>query len=177
MTELFLAEGFLQFGIGDLAARLRCSRSTLYLVASSKEQIFLAAVRHFFRRATTRIETLVANDPSPRSRLSTYLNAVAAELAPASEGFYSDVAAFAPANEVYEENTMRAAARVGELVKEGIDAGELRAASAAFVGVAVAEVMKAIQDGRVDAAANMSDSDAYQALTDLVINGLRPHEG
>jgi AcrR family transcriptional regulator len=59
LADLFLREGFLEFGVGDLAARLSCSRSTLYLVAQSKEQIVLAVLRHFFRGAADRIEAKV----------------------------------------------------------------------------------------------------------------------
>lgn len=69
LASLFLDEGFLEFGIGDLATRLQCSRSTLYTVASSKEQIVLAALRHFFREATTRIEDKVAREGDLGERL------------------------------------------------------------------------------------------------------------
>src|SRR5690348_720009 len=80
LTALFLAEGFLEFGVGDLATRLRCSRSTLYLVAQSKEQIVLASLRHFFRGAAQRVEARVEREPDPGERLATYLRSVAREL-------------------------------------------------------------------------------------------------
>ena len=66
LIELFLAEGFLELGVGDLAARLRCSRTTIYQVADSKEQIVLAAVRGFFRRAAERIEARGGGRARPR---------------------------------------------------------------------------------------------------------------
>ena len=172
LVELFLAEGFLELGVGDLAARLRCSRSTIYQVAASKEQIVLAAVRAFFRRAAERIEAQVAGEPDPGARLSVYLTAVAAELAPASERFYADLQAYAPAAEIYQENTRLAARRVQDLVAEGVEAGSLRPVDASFVGAAVAQVMTAIHAGRIAAASGLADAAAYRALADLVVHGV-----
>jgi len=172
LVELYLAEGFLPFGMGDLAARLHCSRSSLYLVASSKEQIIVTAVRRYFRRAAERIEERVEAEQDRGLRLQVYLAAVSDELAPAAERFYADVAAFAPARELYEANTRRAAQRVQDLVVEGVEAGALRPVNARFVGAAVAEVMAAIQGGRIEAAADLDDADAYRALSDLVFRAV-----
>jgi AcrR family transcriptional regulator len=172
LIGLFLAEGFREFGVGDLAARLRCSRTTLYLVASSKEQIVLAAVRGFFRRAAERIEAQVGLEPDPGARLAVYLTAVAAELSPVTERFYDDLQAYPPAAEVYEENTRLAARRVRELVAEGVAAGALRPVDASFVGAAVAQVMAGIQDGSIGVATGLGDADAYRRLADLVVHGV-----
>jgi AcrR family transcriptional regulator len=172
LIELFLAEGFLEFGIGELAARLRCSRSTIYQVAESKEQVVLAAVRGFFRRAAERIEAKVAAEPEPGARLAVYLTAVAEELAPASERFYADLQAYAPAASIYEENTRLAARRVQDLVTAGVEAGSLRPVEASFIGAAVAQVMTAIQGGRIAAASGLADAAAYRALADLVVHGV-----
>jgi AcrR family transcriptional regulator len=172
LIELFLAEGFRRFGIGDLAARLRCSRSTIYLVAASKEQVVLAAVRAFFRRAAERIEAQVELEPDPAARLAVYLTAVAAELAPASEAFFADLAAYARAADIYQNNTRWAARRVQELVTEGVSAGALRPVDATFVGAAVAQVMAAIHDRSIGRATGLADAEAYRNLADLVVNGL-----
>ncbi|HEY0951684.1 TetR/AcrR family transcriptional regulator [Nocardioides sp.] len=172
LIELFLAEGFLEFGIGDLAARLRCSRTTIYRVAETKEQVVLAAIRGFFRRATTRIEDRVAAEPDPGARLAVYLTAVAAELAPASERFYADLQAYAPAAEIYQDNTRLAARRVQDLLTAGARAGALRDVDAAFVGAAVAQVMSAIQRGEIGGATGLADAEAYRRLADLVLHGV-----
>ena len=60
LIAVMLAEGFAGLSLDDLAARLQCSKSTLYAVAASKEQLIAAAVREFFRRATERVEARAA---------------------------------------------------------------------------------------------------------------------
>lgn len=172
LVGVFLAEGFRHLGVADLAARLRCSRSTLYAVAPSKEQLVLAAVRHFFRRATERIEPAVRAETDPGRRLGAYLAAVARELAPASAAFRADLAGHPPADEVYRANTERAARRVQELVDDGVRAGRMRPVDARFVGAAVAEVMTGIQRGVLQERTGLGDAAAYAALADLVTRGV-----
>ena len=174
LIALYLAEGFQAFGMGELAARLHCSRSSLYQVAASKEQIIATAVRRYFQRAAERIEEQVGAERDTGRRLQVYLAAVSEELAPASAQFHADVAEHAPARELYQENTRRAAQRVQDIVAAAVAAGTLRPVNARFVGAAVAEVMAAIQAGRLEAAAGLTDAEAYRALSDLVYRAVDP---
>ncbi|EWT05675.1 TetR family transcriptional regulator [Intrasporangium chromatireducens Q5-1] len=172
LRTLFLAEGFADLTIADLAERLHCSRSTLYLVAGSKEQIVVATVRSYFKTAAASIERRLAPERDPVARLRLYLDAVAEELSPASPAFHRDVAAFPPAREVYRQNTGYAAQRVRALIDEGVAAGRLRQVDAAFVGAAAGEVMTAIQRGAIAAATGLDDAAAYRQLADLLVHGL-----
>lgn len=172
LVALLLAEGFAALTLDELAARLRCSKRTLYALAGSKEQLVRTAVVHFFRGATERVEKAVAIADGPGGRVAAYLGAVATELAPASAAFLSDVAAFAPAAEAYERNTRAAARRVQELVDEGVAEGAFRAVHAGFVGDVVSAVMVRIQQRDVAAATGLADADAYRHLADLLLHGL-----
>jgi AcrR family transcriptional regulator len=172
LVELLLAEGFAHFTLDDLAARLRCSKRTLYALASSKEQLVRAAVVHFFRGATERVEAALAAQNDPRRRVGTYLGAVATELAPASAQFVEDVAAFPPAAEVYARNTRAAARRVQQLVDEGVAAEVFRNVHAGFVADVVTSVMVRIQQRQVAAATGLDDAEAYARLAELLLHGL-----
>ncbi|MDN5797407.1 MAG: TetR/AcrR family transcriptional regulator [Intrasporangium sp.] len=172
LRTLFLAAGFADLTMADLAERLHCSRSTLYLVAPSKEQIVVATVRSYFRAAATSIERRLASETDAVARLRLYLDAVAEELSPASPAFHRDVAAFAPAREVYRQNTQYAAQRVRALIDDGVAAGRLRRVDAAFVGAAAGEVMAAIQRGSISVATGLDDAAAYYQLADLLVHGL-----
>lgn len=174
LVDMFLVEGFSGASVEDLARRLRCSKSTVYLIAPSKEQIVVEVVERFFSRAAERIEARVGEVDDPRERITVYLQAVAAELAPASPAFYEDVYAFEPAARVYEANTRFAAQRIQDFVDEGVARGVIRSANAAFVGAAVGQVMTAIQSGAIEAATGLDDAASYTALADLVTHGLRP---
>ncbi|WP_439795182.1 TetR/AcrR family transcriptional regulator [Streptomyces chartreusis] len=172
LVALLIDEGFVQFTLDDLAARLRCSKRTLYGLANSKEQLVRAAVVHFFRRATARVEAALEAEPDPAGRLAVYLRAVAAELAPVSPSFFDDVAAFEPAAEVYERNTRAAAARIQQLIEEGVTAGAFRGVHVPFAAEVITSVMVRIQQRQVAAATGLPDAGAYANLAELLMHGL-----
>lgn len=166
LTALFLAEGFAHLTLDDIAARLRCSKSTLYTLAGSKEQLVRAATVHFFRGATERVEAAIVDTEGTTSRLTAYLSAVGAALRPASQRFMNDLAAFAPAREVYEQNTAFAAKRVQELIGDvhGIDTG--------FVADVAASTMARIQTREIAERTGLDDSQAYAELAALLTIGI-----
>src|SRR6478609_8108895 len=173
LVDLFLAKGFLRFTLDDIAAQLSCSKRTLYALADSKEQLAVLAVREFFRRSTEQVEAAIARTRAPGRRLSGYLEAVAAALAPASRAFTDDVAAFAPAREIYERNTEAAARRVRELIDEGCRSGAFRAVDTTFVAEVVTASMRRITSGELTAATGLDDAAAYRELAKLVLAAVR----
>lgn len=174
LLELMLAEGFAHLTLDELAARLRCSKSTLYRLAPSKEQLVVRVVRRFFSRATSHVEDRIAGAPDAPAAVQAYLRAVADELRPATPAFYADVDAFPPAAALYRRNTEAAAARVRALIAGGVADGSLRAVSPEFVGVVAATVMTAIQRGELRVSTGIDDAGAYEQLADLVTAAVTP---
>ena len=172
LVDLFVAEGFAHLTLDTIAARLKCSKSTLYTLAGSKEQLVTAATVHFFKRATERVEATVAAVTGPRERIAAYLTAVGGALAVTSEAFMTDLDAFAPAREVYERNTRIAARRVQELITDGVAAGAFREVHAAFAADLAATMMVRIQQGGVRAATGLDDAHAYRELASIVTAGV-----
>lgn len=172
LLALFLAEGFAQLTLDDIAARLHCSKGTLYRLAGSKEQLVHAVTVHFFRRATDDVEKQVAGVTGARDRITAYLTAVGSALGAASDTFMADLDAFGPARAVYEQNTAIAARRVGELIADGVTAGEFRDVHAAFAADLAAAVMVRIQQGTVRATIGLDDAAAYRELAAILTAGI-----
>jgi AcrR family transcriptional regulator len=172
LTDLFLAEGFAAFTLDDLALRLHCSKTTLYALAGSKEQLALAVVKAFFRRATAEVEARTASEGDPARRVTAYLAAVARALAPASAAFHRDLEAFPPGREVYERNTALAAERVRELIDRGVAEGRFRAVHPALVADTVTTLMLRIGRGEVAQATGLDDATAYRELAALLLHGI-----
>ncbi|GAB88721.1 TetR/AcrR family transcriptional regulator [Gordonia rhizosphera] len=172
LLELLLAEGFAQFGVADLAARLRCSKSTLYTLADSKEQLVAKTVTHFFRSATEQVEARVAQESGARAKVIAYLIAVGDALSPASDAFMTDLHGHAPTRELYERNTAAAARRVGELIADGVATGEFRDVNAAFAADLAASMMSRIQRRDVAATTGLDDAQAYRQLASILTTGI-----
>ncbi|WP_428366826.1 TetR/AcrR family transcriptional regulator [Mycolicibacterium sp.] len=173
LVALLLAEGFAHLTLDDIAARLRCSKSTLYTLAGSKEQLVRAATVHFFRSATEFVEARLAAVTGARERITAYLSAVGAALDPASAQFMADLDGFEPARAVYEQNTRIAARRVQELIAEGVAAGDFRDVHAAFAADLVATVMVRIQQRVVRANTGLDDAGAYRELAAILTGGIQ----
>jgi AcrR family transcriptional regulator len=176
LLTLFLADGFAGFTLDDLAAELRCSKTTLYALAPSKEQLAVEVVKHYFKNATAEVEAAVARQQSHDRRIAAYLNAVADALRPASRTFLDDIADFAPARSVYERNTRIAADRVRGLLADGIANKAFRSVDTAFVAEMVAHTMQAIQRGDIARRTGLNDADAYRELASFVLHSLRVHD-
>jgi AcrR family transcriptional regulator len=173
LVDLFLKEGFADMTMDAAASRLHCSKSTIYSLASSREQLVRAVVIFFFQNAAEHVEAKLQRESSPANRLAVYLRAVGDELRPASTAFINDVAAFPPAFEVYERNTQIAAGKVRELISQGVENGVFRQVPAAFVSEVVSSVMVGIQQRQISGSTGLSDAEAYDALADLIVDGIR----
>ncbi len=172
LEELFLAEGFAGFTLDDLAERLHCSKSTLYALAGSKEQLAARVVRHFFRKAAAAVEAQAVDEDDPGLRVTAYLTAVARALAPAGPAFRRDLERFEPARAVYERHTALAADRVRRLVDEGVAAGRFRQVHPALVADTVTTLMFRIGRGETGRATGLSDAAAYRELAALLLHGI-----
>ena len=172
LEALFLTDGFARFTLDDLAVRLRCSKSTLYALAGSKEQLALRVIRHFFRKATVAVEARTFTVQDPALRVTAYLTAVAAALAPAGAAFHRDLDSFAPGREVYEQNTAFAAERVRELIAEGVAQGRFREVHPALVADTVTTLMFRIGRGETARATGLDDATAYRELAALLLHGI-----
>ncbi|OZF55903.1 TetR/AcrR family transcriptional regulator [Rhodococcus sp. 14-2470-1a] len=175
LVDLLLSEGFAYLTLDDISGRLRCSKSTLYTLAGSKEQLVRAATVHFFRGATDRVESAIVGIDGFGNRLTAYLTAVGIALQPASRQFMDDLAAFPPAREIYEQNTAFAAQRVQDLIDDGAAAGEVRSVHAAFVADVAASTMARIQSREISEHTGLDDSQAYAELAALLTTGISGH--
>ena len=172
LLQLYLAHGFSRFTLEQAAAELKCSKSTIYALAGTREQLVRTAVVSFFRTAAERVEERVAAETDPIRRVEVYLGAVADELAQASPAFMDDVAAFVPAREIYERNTAIATQRVNELIVEGVAAGVFSDVPTEFIAEVMTTIMVRIQQREFSKHTGLSDAEAYAGLANLIVNGI-----
>ncbi|SDY83114.1 transcriptional regulator, TetR family [Saccharopolyspora shandongensis] len=172
LRDLFLAEGFAHFTLDDLAARLHCSKSTLYTLAGSKEQLAVRVVAHYFKSATQQVEQRVAAADDVREKVRAYLDAAAEALRPASREFIDDMAANIATRTTYEANAHAAADRLRGFIGEGVRQGVFREVHAAFVGEMVGLTIVGIQRGEIGERTGLSDAAAFEALSQFLLGGL-----
>jgi AcrR family transcriptional regulator len=174
LVALMAAEGFAHLTLDEVAQRMHCSKTTLYQLADSKQELVVEVVKRYFRTAEETVEGRVATESDAARRVVAYLSAVADQLQPLSRRFMDDLGDFAPAAAVYRRNTAAAADRIRTLIGEGIESGAFRPVHAAFVAEMVAATMFGIQRGELFERLELSDSAAYAELASLTVHALAP---
>jgi len=172
LEEIFLSEGFSSLTTDELCKRLRCSKSTLYSVAGSREQINQAVVRYFFAHSSAEIEAHLGAATDPASRIVTYLEGVGRAMNRNSPAFYEDMVSYAPTADIYRLNSEAAAARVQAMIEDGVREGSFRPADAALASMTVAYLMDGVQSGEVLQATGLSAGAAFAELGELLVHGL-----
>jgi AcrR family transcriptional regulator len=172
LEEIFLAEGFSLLTVDDLCRRLHCSKSTLYTVASTKQQIVQAAVRRFFATATTAVEEASRAEKDPARRIRVYLHTIGTEMARSSPEFYLDLVNYQPTADIYLANTAAATRRVRELIEDGVRSGAFRPTDATFTAQLVALAIDGVRSGRLLAATGLTAGEAFVELGDFMLRGL-----
>ncbi|HVV11688.1 TetR/AcrR family transcriptional regulator [Amycolatopsis sp.] len=172
LEELFLAEGFIHFTLDDLAAKMHCSKSTLYALAPSKEQLAVRVVAHFFKGAAELMEERIAGLTDAREIIGTYLAGIAEYLNRASAEFMRDINDFAPARSAYELNSRAAAGRIRTFIAKGVDDGVFRNVHAKLIAEMAGVLIEGIQTGVVGSRTGVSDAEAFTALSELLLDGL-----
>jgi AcrR family transcriptional regulator len=172
LEELFLAEGFLGFTLDDLAAKTRCSKSTFYALAASKEQLAVRVVTRFFKGAADMLEARTTGLADPRELIGEYLAGISEYLNRASAAFMRDINDFAPARAAYELNGRAAAAQIREFIKQGVGEGVFREVHATLIAEMAGLLVESIQTGVLRARTGVCDAEAFTALSELLLTGI-----
>lgn len=172
LESMLLTDGFSTLTIDDIATRLHCSKSTLYCIASSKEQVVVAVLRRFFRQTTAAVESEVEAIDDPGRRVATFLASVGARMHRMSTVCYHDVVSHTATDEILRLNAQACARRVRELIGDGIEAGVFRPVHAGFVAEAARLIIEGIVHGRLLDQTGLTAGEASVELSALVLNAL-----
>lgn len=172
LQDVILKEGFAHLTIGDLAARMHCSRRTLYEIAPSKQEIVLMILQRFFKQVQDAAHAAARNEDDPGRKIFQYMQAGVVAAMRMSPIVVADIDRWTPASKVWQEHIRRRVAGLRELVQTGIDVGLFRGLHAHLV----AEVMFAswlrIREPDFYVRQNISVADAFRELTKLLLHGL-----
>ncbi len=172
LEEIFLREGFRRVTVGGLAARLHCSRRTLYALAPSKEQLFLLVMgRLLLRVREMGREASDAANAIPEAVVRAMAPGVT-EIRKASALYSADVEGFAPAKRLLEEHQRERIEDARETIEEGIRAGVLRGVHSRLVSEATLAAVQRVMDPELLREIDLSVSEAVDEVEDLFLHGL-----
>lgn len=173
LEEIFLAEGFRRVTIGGLAARLRCSRTTLYQLAPGKEELFLAVVDRFLRRIRRLGEAGLREARDPVDRLRAYLEPGVTETRGASAAFSADVDALPAARRLFEAHQRERTEGLARLVAEGVREGVFHGVHPELAAEVMMVAVRRVKEPDFLERAKLSMSEAFEEVGRLMRYGLR----
>ncbi|MBV7282130.1 TetR/AcrR family transcriptional regulator [Corynebacterium sp. TAE3-ERU30] len=166
----FLAHGFADFTIDQAVRTLHCSKSTIYAVGRTRDEIIRRVLVSFFRDVAEHTTAAIRDAGSRRQALERYFNAMSEALQPASQEFMHDMCTLPVATEVYITNTRAATAQIQRIITDGMQAGEFREVPASFLAALIDATMTHIQAGEY--AHTLPIQDTYQVLGGIILHGI-----
>lgn len=172
LMELVLAEGIRNLTIGEIAARLRCSRRRLYEIAQTKEEIFCAMVDRFFRGVLDTGEALIREKRDLPAAIAAYLDVGVKAGARISIGFLTDVEDSDIARASFDHYQETRTLRLAELVDEGVRTGVFIPCHGLVVSEAILGAALRLRRPGFLAQAGLTIEEAFQEFYRLLLNGL-----
>jgi AcrR family transcriptional regulator len=174
VEQVFLREGIRAVRMGRLAAEASCSRSTLYELAPSKEDLLLLVLDRMMRRIVRRGARAIDAADDPVDRVRAMLTSGALDFAALGPGFLEAVRRHPPARMLFDRRIAEGRDALEGLIEEAIQAGEFRPVNAAVIAEAMFAVVLRFTDPEFARAAKVSATTGLTELVDVLLDGLRP---
>jgi len=176
LEKIFLTEGFLHLRVGTLASRLHCSRSTLYELADSKEELIGRVVARFADRAVTEAAEYAETSESPVERITRFFSVIATYQDKGSARFWREAYTHPGTLARFDRSRSWGIDKIKGYLDEGIASGTLRPANTAFIAHVIWLAARATRDPDLLETLGASSGDAVLELGALVVKGMAAPE-
>ena len=171
---VFLRKGIRAVRIGELAAEASCSRSTLYELAPSKEDLLLLVLDRMMRRIMQRGTLAIEGATDTVERVRALMTSGALDLGALGPRFMEAVRQHQPARLLFDRRIAEGRAALESLIADAVAAGRFRPVNAALVAEAMIAVLLHFTDPGVARPGTLSASGGLAELIDVLLDGLRP---
>ena len=172
LEKIVLEEGFGGFTVSDLAARLSCSKRTLYEIAPSKQELVLIVMDRWLGRIREMGRTGSDAHDDPVDRIDAYLRPGVTESRRAGRAFLEDLQSCPPALALLEAHQRERADALKAILKDGIARGRFRKLHPQFVADIFLASVNRINEPAVLESAHLSFSEAFAEFFALIEHGI-----
>lgn len=171
-VETIFFEDGLNITVRELADRAECSRTTLYEIAPSKEDLFLLVLDRVLRRVGRRAAAAAAEADGAEAKLKAYMGGALDFFQPVGSAFSGTVYKYAPAYLLYSEHLRFAHEAVTSTVREGIKEGVFREHRSALVADVLMNAMRRLAESEVVGVTDAAMAELLDEVFELVLGGL-----
>ncbi len=172
LEAIFLAEGFRGLTVGTLAARLHCSRSTLYALAATKEELYLRVSDRILRRIGRAARRRADACEDPGDRVAAFLESTISSLQPVGPAFLEDVLAHRPTRQLFDQHQRGAMETLRHFIQSGIEAGVFKGVDPRLAAAALDAAVQRVRTPEFLREVGLSPSEAFAQASQLLRHGL-----
>jgi AcrR family transcriptional regulator len=172
LENVFLAEGFLHFSTEELAARLRCSKRTLYMLAPSREALFELVIERFLSKIRERGEATAQRAKNFVETVTGYLNVAVEATRRAGQKFVRDLAVFPAGHQRLMRHQRERIAGLERLIEAGRAHGAFRDVHPKLVAEVLLLAVARMADPDFLASVDLSMSKAFEELYKIFSYGI-----
>lgn len=173
IERVFLRDGIRGIRMGDLATEARCSRSTLYEIAPSKEDLLLLVLDRIMRRMSARAVAAIATADTNVDRIAAMLTTGAMDFAEIGPRFLEAVRNHPPARMLFDRWVVICRDVLEQLIDGAVVAGEIRPVPGPVVAEMMFVAVLRFTDPEFTRTSKVPSADAVAQMVDVVLNGLR----
>jgi AcrR family transcriptional regulator len=132
LAVVFAEDGFADVPVGELARRLRCSRSTLYQMAPTHDDLVLAVLGHVFSRIWSAANEAAVAEHGCAARLQAWTLATIEGAGALTPRLRRDIFGWEPARSALEASLRNGLTDFASMFDAAVEAGEVRPANTVF---------------------------------------------
>ena len=166
----FLEEGFESFTIDNASRRYHCSKSTIYGLGATRDEILSRILVSYFKEVTRRTTPDLTSIKSYKEAFIDYFANIKESLSAASPKFMQDLARDPVAHDIYAINTQAATRIIHNLLELGVESGEFSIDSIELTSRIIQQSMESIQQGTYSDI--LKPQETYPHLGRLILNGI-----
>jgi len=177
LETLILAKGFLRLNVSEIAARLKCSKRTLYELAPSKKMLVLRAMDNFFSRIRQEADHVTDNTLDPERQVYEYLQVGVRAAERLSQAVIADSDEWEPARTLWREHINLRIIGMCRIIDNGIKVGVFRKVSSVFVAEIVFASINRLREPDFSDSTGLTISEAFHDLYEMLLYSLMPRNG
>lgn len=172
LEDVVLRDGFARLSVSTIAARLSCSKRTLYELAPSKRELVLTVLDRFFQRIRIDAEHACADAIDAEQRIYAYLQAGVRAAERLSQTTVGDIHGWPPARQLWRDHVRLRVDGLTRIIDSGIREGMFRDVSPAFVAEVVFASINRLREPDFYDATDLTIAQAFDELYGMLVAGL-----
>jgi AcrR family transcriptional regulator len=169
LERLLKETGFLHLQTSEIAARLHCSKQTLYFLAPSRMQLFELVVQRLFDRICRETDTAAAQAKDWRGAAISHLDGAVFATRGVGPQFLYDLYAFPAVVESYRKRRVDGFAAI---IREGNKAGIFKNVNPKLAAEALLRAVTILHDANFMVSQGLTPPQSHAQLHRLLLDGL-----